>query len=347
MSKRALFVLCGILLAGAIFGGKLTYALYLKTPAEGAPARTVEIPSGASATSIAQILETSRIIDSPFLFRLYARRIGVAEKIPHGAFSLREGMSIRAALRELARPGAGEVALTIPEGWSMRDIAAYLEAQGFGTREEFYAVVGTPATLTSRSAVADELILDFPFLGSLPSRVSFEGYLFPDTYRVRSGASAQDIARIMLGNFRKKVTPLVDQYGDDQLSRPLHEIVTMASILEGEVPHDEDRRLVADLLWRRLEVGMALQVDSTVSYATGRPSARSSLSDTQIDSPWNTYKHPGLPVGPINNPGLSSLRAALDPLKNDYWFFLTDKNGGVHYGRTLKEHGENREKFLE
>lgn len=346
MFKRALFVLCGILLALAIFGGKFTYELFFKTPAKDASVRTIEIPRGASATSIAEILATSRIIDSSFLFRLYARREEIAEKIPHGTFTLREGMSIREALRELTRPGAGEVTLTILEGWNLRDIGAYLETQGFGERARFYAVAGAPAELSPRTEAQKTLAREFPFLEKIPERASFEGYLFPDTYRVRSGASAEDIVRTMLRNFTGKTIPLADQYGNDQLSRSLHEIVTVASILEGEVQRDEDRRLVADLLWRRLEVGMPLQVDSTVSYATGRPSARSTLSDTQIDSPWNTYQRPGLPVGPINNPGLSAIRAALDPVKNDYWFFLTDPKGGVHYAKTLKEHAENR-KYLE
>jgi len=126
----------------------------------------------------------------------------------------------------------------------------------------------------------------------------------------------------------------------------MHEMLTMASIIEREVRGDVDRKMISDLFWRRLDIGMALQADSTVNYVTGGKNPSISFVDRDIDSPYNTYKYRGLPPGPISNPSLSSIEAAIYPEQNNYFFFLTDPAGKVYYGRTLGEQGANRALYL-
>jgi UPF0755 protein len=149
----------------------------------------------------------------------------------------------------------------------------------------------------------------------------------------------------MLDNFDKKLT----QDLRDEIARQkktIFEIVTMASILEKEVQTDEDRAMVADIFWRRLKAGMPLQADSTINYITGKSDSRANLTDIQIDSPYNTYKYPGLPVGPIGNPGLSAIKAAIYPKANGYWYFLTTDDGKVIYAKSFDEHKANKAKYL-
>ncbi|MFH0928244.1 MAG: endolytic transglycosylase MltG, partial [bacterium] len=186
--------------------------------------------------------------------------------------------------------------------------------------------------------------LEFPFLTDKPAMVSLEGYLFPDTYRFAMNATAEDIVRRLLREFDRKFTMELRAEAADQ-KRSIFEVVVLASLLEREVQSDSDKAKVADLFLRRLDAKWALQADSTVNYATGGTSPSISLEETRFDSPYNTYLYRGLPIGPISNPGLASLRAALHPEKNEYWFFLTTPTGEVRYGRNLDEHNANR-RFL-
>ena len=149
----------------------------------------------------------------------------------------------------------------------------------------------------------------------------------------------------MLSNFDKKFSTEIKN--DIRNSgRTIHEIVTLASIVEREVPKDQDRILVYDIFLRRLKKNMALQADSTVNYATGKSSPQASLSDISLDSPYNTYKYRGLPAGPIGNPSLSSLMAAIYPEQNPYLYFLTEKDGRVHYSETFEEHKKKKNLYL-
>ncbi len=129
-------------------------------------------------------------------------------------------------------------------------------------------------------------------------------------------------------------------------NKKIHEIITMASLIEAEARNDADRRMVSDVLWRRLAIGMGLQLDSTVNYLTGNDKPAVSFDETQINSLYNTYKYRGLPPGPINNPSLSSILAAVYPEKNEYWFFLADKEGTIHFSKTLEEHNNFKYQYL-
>jgi UPF0755 protein len=175
-----------------------------------------------------------------------------------------------------------------------------------------------------------------------------EGYLFPDTYLFAQDATIEQIIETMKNNFNQKYK----QLSNTQTTMTQAELVTIAALIEREGKHDEDRPLIASVIYNRLNEGMPLQIDATVQYVLGyQPSESSwwkrhlSLDDLGVSSAYNTYKHPGLPPTPIANPGIESLKAAMNPADTDYFFYITDKNGINHYGKTNAEHERNIEKY--
>ena len=173
---------------------------------------------------------------------------------------------------------------------------------------------------------------------------SKEGYLFPDTYFFLPTVTSDQIISQMSENFTTKITPLSAEISAS--GRSESQIIIMASILEEEAQTDTDRRIVSGILWKRLDDGIPLQVDSTIRYVTGKTSSELTVADLQSDSPYNTYVNKGLPIGPISNPGLESIEAALNPTSTNYLYFLSDASGTMHYAMTLKQHDENRKKYL-
>ncbi len=338
MSKRSLISLALIaLLAGGAWTG-----VYYATPAtENASAFT--IAPGESADAIIKSLEKQGIVRSGLLFKVALRQSGLGTALQPGTYDLRGVTSYVELVRRLTQGGvaASELVVRIIEGWSLRDIAANLAAIGYPKADAFFSATGKPAVL----AGSPDYSAEFPSLAGKPRNVSLEGYLFPDTYRVYRDATPEDLVRTFLKNFEKKITPDLHR----RIAASGHsffQTLTMASIVEREVRGDDDRRIVADIFWRRLANGIALQADSTVNYATGKSIASVTAADLAVKSPYNTYKYPDLPPGPICNPGLSAIAAAAAPTPNDYWYFLTDKDGIVYYAKTLAEHNRNKAKYL-
>ncbi|MCX6701950.1 MAG: endolytic transglycosylase MltG [Candidatus Zambryskibacteria bacterium] len=171
---------------------------------------------------------------------------------------------------------------------------------------------------------------------------SNEGYLFPDTYFISKTAKSMDVINMMKENFEVKINSVS---GIATSTHKLKDIIIMASILEGEAL-PKDRNIVAGILWKRLEMGMPLQVDSTFAYINGKNTYELTLDDLKIDSPYNTYKYRGLPPGPISNPGLEAIISAINPIKTKYLYFLTEKDGTIHYAKTFEEHKRNKELYL-
>jgi UPF0755 protein len=176
-----------------------------------------------------------------------------------------------------------------------------------------------------------------------PKDVGLEGYLFPDTYEITLGNNCDDILNAMLENFDQKLTPALRTEITNQ-KKSIFEEITMASLLEKEVKTLDDKKIVSGILWKRISIGMPLQLDSTVNYATGKSDASVLIKDTKIDSPYNTYKYPGLPKGPISNPGMDSIMAAIYPKATNYWYYLSD--GKTIFSETLEQHDIAKAKYL-
>lgn len=221
-----------------------------------------------------------------------------------------------------------EITLTIIPGWNLRDVAEYLVKQGVASStKDVYAVAGQPADKKDPSGSA-------------------EGFLAPETIRFFKGATVEEVVEAFRAIRAKQLTPEMQFEMKRRKLSPL-EVLTMASIIEREARTSADRKLVSGIMWRRIEVGMALQVDSSVHYFVDRTGdVFTTDKERSIDSPWNTYKHPGLPPSPICMPSLDSIMAALYPEKNAYWYFLSGTDGKMHYAKDLEAHNANRYKYI-
>jgi|SRR3989344_118052 len=209
-----------------------------------------------------------------------------------------------------------EVAITIPEGVNVRKIGEIFEKNGMFSKKAF-----------------------------LDAAESEEGYLFPDTYRFYKNTMPQDAVLKMKENFSKKITS--DILGEiTAQKKTLDEIIIMASILEEEVKSTEDRKIVSGILWKRLKLGMVLNVDSALTYILGKASAELTDADLKYDSRYNTYRYHGLPPTPISNPGLDAILAAMNPTTTKYFYYLTGKDGKTYYAETLEGHALNKRKYL-
>ncbi len=248
-----------------------------------------------------------------------------------------------------------ERTITIREGWRLKDIADYLQKERIVDSAVFLQVAETMDTTK------------YECVNQKPASASLEGYMFPDTYRIFDYANepvkpepaliAQEVLGKLLGNFSKKCTPEME-LAARQRGMTFHELVTLASILEKETGRNAvtpeqkqsllaERKIVAGIFYNRLEIGMALQSDATVNYVTGKNLPSPTLEDTQVNSPYNTYKYKGLPPGPIGSPSLMSLEAASQPTASKYFYFLHDQTTGqAVYSRTFEEHVANKNRYL-
>lgn len=269
--------------------------------------RIVKIDKGASLSKISQELKSEGIIKTEWPFNFLARISGKQKKIQSGDYYFKEPVS---AFGVLARLVSGD---------SRIDPVRVTIPEGNSSRE-------IPDFFVSFENFDKEEFLKIS--------KNEEGHLFPDTYLFAPSVSASDVVKIMEENFNKKAGAI--KYED----------LIMASIIEKEVPESEDRRIVSGILWKRIEIGMPLQVDAVFPYILGEKKSVITLRDLKIDSPYNTYLNKGLPPGPITNPGLDAIEAAKNPKKSSYLYYLSDKSGKTHFAATFEDHLINKNKYL-
>ncbi len=245
-----------------------------------------------------------------------------------------------AAIKARQNAKAPDTSITLLEGWTNRQIASYLQSKNIAPSQDFLDAAAAFSFSTST----------YPFLSGKPAKAGLEGFIFPDTYFIPAGPQATKsisnaIISKSLDNFSKKVTPQM-QLQANALGYNIYQIVTLASIIEKESGGDEnEKKIIAGIFYNRLKTGMPLESDATISYITGH--ADVSQADKQIISPYNTYLNKGLPFGPICNPSLSSITAALYPTASDYLYFLTvPGTGQAVYAQTYDEHLANKAKYL-
>ena len=318
-----------------IFFAWIIFMFDLKSKVEFENEKEFMVVSGESVGQIAKNLTEQGIINSEFSFKLYILLKGWQSSIQAGTYILTP-MNIPDIAATLAIGKVdNEITIKFIEGWTMSEIAEYLVNEKI--------IENIDQFLNSAKAInfSDE----FDFLKDVESR-SLEGFLFPDTYRVFKDSTIADIISRQLQNFDEKLTPAL-RTEIRASARTIYEMLIIASIIEAEVTTDEDRRLVAGILWKRLDANMPLQVDSSLKYIIGKQSRNAlTFEELEIDSPYNTYKYKGLPPSPINNPGESAIRAAIYPKNSDYWFYLSDKKGNTIFSKTSDEHNQNVEKYL-
>ncbi len=300
--------------------------------------KTVNVESGWSVGQIAAMLEEEGLIRSPFAFKLYTKLHGLQNDLQAGQFVLKPSMSTSEVIDVMRTGEAEELIITIPEGYTVKDIDALMVEKG----------LSQPGDITRCAQECD--FSEFAFLsssGELAKRGGkVEGYLYPDTYFVLvQGFTPESFLKRLLGTFESKV---VQDLATDlkASSRSLEDIVTMASLIEEEAAHDDERATIAGILWKRFDGGMGLGVDATVRYIVDKQSDAITTADLDIDNAYNTRKFRGLPPGPIANPGIRSIQAALKPEASAYLFYLHDPKGQIHYAETNDQHNENRAKYL-
>ncbi|MDD3284853.1 MAG: endolytic transglycosylase MltG [Patescibacteria group bacterium] len=312
------------------------YLFQVKIPLSSDKEKIIfKIESGESSKIVSQKLEDSKIIRSAFWFRLYLKSKNLSSKIVSGSFELSSSMNFRGISDIITKnpKNFSEETIKTIEGWNSIQMAKYLEEKGFCIEKDFFDIIKKK--------------FDYDFLSDKPNAFDLEGYLFPDTYRVYKSASCEDLVIKFLNNFENKLDDQIRQDIKSQ-NKTIFEIITMASIVEKEVRSVNDMKIVSGIFWDRIKNGQALESCATLAYILGENKDQYSYEDTQVDSAYNTYQNRGLPPGPIANPGLNAIKAAVYPEYTNYNYFLTDpETGNTIFSKTFEEHKQNKLKYLD
>lgn len=323
LKKKIIITVIGI--AVIIAAGVLLYigGLGKALDSENTQTVNVTIPSGSGTIQIGQQLEENSIISSADKFKLWSRIKGYDSQYKAGTYALSPSMDFQTIADIIVGGKVNTVNFTVPEGYTIYQTARVIADSGLGDYD----------TLVSLIEAAD---FDYDFLdGAQNNKNKLEGYLFPNTYTIDEGMSEEQIIKVMLDEFEKQpLKAITDKKLSSQHNassgRSINEIITIASIIERECKVDEERKLVASVIYNRLEKGMPLQMCSTVQYVLGKQKEVLTYADTRIESPYNTYTNAGLPPGPICSPGLAAVQAALHPADTDYLYFvLSEKLDGT------------------
>lgn len=302
----------------------LPYPLFSGAPAEGTE---FVIEKGESLGAVAYSLADQNLVMSRYLFVAYAIFTGQERKFQAGKYIISPHASIRGLVNTFAggRGASEDIIVTVPEGTNLADLGKILSKSGLPVKTE-------------------------DFLG--PDMLKLEGYLFPDTYRFKPGTETKEIVQAMRDNFDEKVR----QAHPTILESRLRRTIIIASILEKEVRNQRDMKLVAGIMERRLSKNMSLEIDATVTYGVCEPkfsagkycdvSLANIIDNIKVGTPYNTYANKGLPAGPISNPGLATIEAALNPEKSDYLYYLSAPDGTTIFSKTATEHEKARSKYL-
>lgn len=303
---------------------------------------SITIEKGDSLSRIATTLEDGGVVRSARAFKWYARLSGAASKLQSGSFGLSKGMSVSEIVDMLKSGKTQEIFVTIPEGYTVADVDALMAKKGFGQ----------PGDIISCAFHCDFSTFDFLPTAAAPGGEAkkigsrLEGYLFPETYSVSpSDYVPKFFLERMLGTFRSRI---VSEYAADiqKSGHTLGEIVTMASLVEEESRHDDERAMVAGILWKRLDNNVVLGVDATTRYVLGKRTEVLTKADVEIDSKYNTRRSAGLPPSAIASAGESAFVASLKPKESEYWYYLHGNDGQIHYAITNDDHNANRARYL-
>mgnify|MGYP001465057710 CR=1 FL=1 len=317
-------------------------------PPEKSPEKVqFTIEKGMSSSDIAQVLEEKGLLRNATVFTYYLLYKNEGHRFQAGTYEMNPGLSLDEIIAKL---NAGEVVkeetirFTIPEGYTVMQIADKLAQEGFVDKAKFLALTANPELFNAaslRHIPEDE-----------PLKNKLEGYLFPETYELKKGSTEEDIIQRMTAELDEKLAELPEGWEKqlEQLGLNIHQLLTVASLIEREVVVDKERPIVAGIIYNRLTENMPLQIDATVQYALEEHKERLYYKDYyETDSPYNTYKITGLPPGPIASPGLESIRAALYPEETSYFYYVTKKDGSNEhlFAETLAEHEANIAKSME
>lgn len=286
----------------------------------------VRITPGMSSSQVGQLLEEQGVIDSKLKFWLAVKLNNAGSKLQVGVFELQRNMQAGDALNVLINGQAAAVRVTVPEGLNVRQVAKLFAEHGLVDEQEFLE--------EAREFAPYDYIEEMP-----DADYRIEGFLFPETYDFASDATPRDVMQKMADEFDSRLTPDMRRRAEEE-ELSIYELVNLASLVEKEAKYPEDRPVIAQVFFKRLAIDMPLQSDTTLQYLRDEVKEDLSIADTEVESPYNTYLHYGLPPGPIASPGMASIEAVLNPADTDYLYFVADRDGHNHYGYTYDEHLE-------
>ncbi len=308
--KVVFYVLIGSLVAG------IAYGLFLSSPKTYPEDSILTVEEGDGLIEVAENLKKDGIVRSAFWFRNIAILLGGERSVQAGDYYLAQKENILSLAKRIVTGdyNIDSIKVTIPEGFTVKDISNLFD-------EKFTQFDKERFTTLAR-----------------------EGYMFPDTYHVQVTITAEPFIQTLSENFNLKIASLNKEI--EKSNMPIEDIIILASIIESEAKNAEDRRIIAGILFERMERSMPLQVDATLKYITGKTSAELTQDDLKSESLFNTYVHLGLPPSPISNPGLDSIKAVLNPEESEYLYFLTGDDGKMYYAKSFEEHKRNKEKYI-
>jgi UPF0755 protein len=331
MKKLALFVLLLAVVAAAAAGAWIYMRVGEPYRGYQGPEQFVEVPAGAGSRSIGERLVTAGVVRDALSFRVGLYLSGQGRRLQAGEYRFDRAMTPMEVIDKLSRGDVYIVTITFPEGLTVAEMARIFEGQKLGSAAGFVEAAGDPS----------------PIKGLDPEARDLEGYLFPDTYPLPRNTPASRLIRQMTDRFERVMTADLRRAAQSQ-GLTVRQAVTLASIVEKEASRQDERPLVAAVYANRLRVGMPLQADPTVIFAlqrSGKYTGNLRRDDLDLDSPYNTYRYPGLPPGPIASPGRAAIEAALRPAAVDYLYFVSRNDGSHEFARTLDEHNRNVQKW--
>ena len=321
-------VLVGLLAGIVALLGILVFVEFNRPFGESHPVQIVDIPPGTAFTHVSRLLHQKELLGSEWFFQVLARVQRVDRKIIPGEYELHAGMRPTELLAKLVKGEVHQYSVTIPEGYNVLQIAEILDQKGLAEKRDILRLNRAQAFITSLNLKASTL----------------EGYLFPDTYRFTRHTPPEFIVRTFVDRFHEMVTPELRAQAKE-MGMTLQEVLTLASVIEKETGLAQERSLVSGVFHNRLRRNIPLQSDPTVIYALEYFDGNIRKADLSVNSPYNTYKVRGLPPGPIANPGLASIKAALNPTPSDFVYFVSRNDGSHKFSATLAEHNKAVDKY--
>lgn len=333
---KSKFAIILIVIGALAFFSLWSYSNNINTPVDVTDNTEIsfKIQKGTPPKVVTKNLEEEGLIPDAFSLYIHLKLNNLGENIIAGRFLLDKTMTPKEIVEVISDPANGETVLTIQEGLTIKDIDAKLVDLELTQPEEFITAIKLFNGWEYYSFLDKETLTEL--------EIPLEGYIYPDTYFLDSiDFSPNDLIYLTLDNFEKKTEELLPEIKNHSI----HEIISMASIIENEVFGFEDRKLVSGILWKRLDSGWTIGADATLLYITD--DREIDAEDLVLESPYNTRKNLGLPPGPISNPSLESIQAAMYPTENEHWFYLTTLDTGeVIYANSNEEHNVNRTKYL-
>jgi UPF0755 protein len=320
-----------IAIAAAVAAGWIYTAVLRPYRGYSTPEQFVEIARGSTTGAIARRLTEAGVVRNELAFRIAVYTQNAGGRLQAGEYRFDRAMTPMQVIDKLARGDVYVVTITFPEGLTIAEMARIFESQEFGSAAEFVEAAGDPSPIEALDPEARDL----------------EGYLFPETYPLPRKTPASRLVRQMTDRFERVMTPDLRRAAEAK-GLTVRQAVTLASIIEKEASRQEERPLVAAVYTNRLRIGMPLQADPTVIFAllrAGTYTGNLRRDDLVFDSPYNTYRYPGLPPGPIASPGRAAIEAALNPAAVDYLYFVSRNDGSHEFARTLDEHNRNVQKW--